>query len=220
MNETGPEVKAPREAQCKQARPHDELVAEILDSRRLKTEREHAASREIDRLRQLLRAEGTHLENVKAAWQAKVDALGLAITNASYPWTPEMRTAYEILPDAKVGDGDTAIEADVEIEVGNITEELHELRRQLEQERQDHREHIAKLQKIAAQQIDRAHKRSVSVTREMIGAAHDVMLAKGDFVLSANLLERIYRAMRAREPKEGDAPIVGAGETAKTEIKK
>ena len=55
------------------------------------------------------------------------------------------------------------------------------------------------------------------VTREMIGAAHDVMLAKGDFVLSANLLERIYRAMRAREPKEGEFPIVGAGDTAKTE---
>ena len=53
-----------------------------------------------------------------------------------------------------------------------------------------------------------------AVTREMIGAAHDVMLAKGDFVLSATLLERIYRAMRAREPKEGDAPKVGAGDTA------
>ena len=51
----------------------------------------------------------------------------------------------------------------------------------------------------------------------MIGAAHDVMLAKGDLVLSANLLERIYRAMRAREPKEGESPIVGAGDTAKTE---
>ena len=35
------------------------------------------------------------------------------------------------------------------------------------------------------------------VTKEMIGAAHDVMLAKGDFVLSAALLERIYLAMDA-----------------------
>ena len=147
MNETGPVVEAPREAQCKQARPHEELVAEILDSRRLKTEREHAAAREIDKLRQLLRAEGAHLENVKAAWQAKVDALGLAITNAHYPWTPEMRAAYEMLPDAKVGAGGTA-----------------------------------------------------TVTREMIGAAHDVMLAKGDFVLSANLLERIYLAMEQAAP--------------------
>ena len=37
--------------------------------------------------------------------------------------------------------------------------------------------------------------RPATVTREMIGAAHDVMLAKGDFVLSAALLERIYLAM-------------------------
>ena len=36
------------------------------------------------------------------------------------------------------------------------------------------------------------------VTREMIGAAHDVMLAKCDFVLSAGLLERIYLAMDAK----------------------
>ncbi len=39
-----------------------------------------------------------------------------------------------------------------------------------------------------------------SVTREMIGAAHDVMLAKGDFVLSAALLERIYLAMQQAAP--------------------
>jgi len=38
---------------------------------------------------------------------------------------------------------------------------------------------------------------TATVTKEMIGAAHDVMLAKGDFVLSANLLERIYLAMEA-----------------------
>ena len=39
-----------------------------------------------------------------------------------------------------------------------------------------------------------------TVIREMIGAAHDVMLAKGDFVLSANLLERIYLAMEQAAP--------------------
>ena len=39
-----------------------------------------------------------------------------------------------------------------------------------------------------------------TVTREMICAAHDVMLAKGDFVLSANLLERIYLAMAQAAP--------------------
>ena len=37
-----------------------------------------------------------------------------------------------------------------------------------------------------------------AVTKEMIGAAHDVMLKKGDFVLSARLLELIYLAMDAK----------------------
>lgn len=42
--------------------------------------------------------------------------------------------------------------------------------------------------------------RTATVTREMIGAAHDVMLAKGDFVLSARLLEQIYLAMDQAAP--------------------
>lgn len=42
--------------------------------------------------------------------------------------------------------------------------------------------------------------KTATVTREMIGAAHDVMLAKGDFVLSAALLERIYLAMEQAAP--------------------
>ena len=50
-NETGPAVEPKQEQQCKQARPHDELICELLDSRRPKTEREHAAAREIERLR-------------------------------------------------------------------------------------------------------------------------------------------------------------------------
>ena len=50
-NETGPAVEPKQEQQCKQARPHDELIAELLDSRQPKTEREHAAVREIERLR-------------------------------------------------------------------------------------------------------------------------------------------------------------------------
>lgn len=52
-NETGPAVEPKQEQQCKQARPHDELICELLDSRRPKTEREHAAAREIERLRDL-----------------------------------------------------------------------------------------------------------------------------------------------------------------------
>ena len=39
--------------ESKQARQHDELIAELLDSRVPKTEREHAATREIERLRGL-----------------------------------------------------------------------------------------------------------------------------------------------------------------------
>jgi hypothetical protein len=38
-----------------------------------------------------------------------------------------------------------------------------------------------------------------AVTREMIGAAHDIILARGDFVLSAALLEKIYQAMEAKK---------------------
>ena len=37
--------------EAKQARPHSELIAQLLDSRIPKTEREHAAAREIERLR-------------------------------------------------------------------------------------------------------------------------------------------------------------------------
>ena len=39
--------------ESKQARRHNELIAELLDSRAPKTEREHAAAREIERLRSL-----------------------------------------------------------------------------------------------------------------------------------------------------------------------
>lgn len=44
--------------------------------------------------------------------------------------------------------------------------------------------------------------KTATVTKQMIGAAHDVMLAKGDFVLSANLLERIYLAMTQAAPPQ------------------
>lgn len=44
------------------------------------------------------------------------------------------------------------------------------------------------------------------VTKEMIGAAHDVMLAKGDFVLSAALLGRIYLAMAAKRHNYNSTP--------------
>ena len=42
--------------------------------------------------------------------------------------------------------------------------------------------------------------KTATVTREMICAAHDVTLVKGDFVLSAALLERLYLAMEQAAP--------------------
>ena len=44
--------------------------------------------------------------------------------------------------------------------------------------------------------------KTATVTREMICAAHDVTLAKGDFVLSAAMLERIYLAMEQAAPPQ------------------
>lgn len=41
------------DAECKQATPHAELLAQLLDPNVPKTEREHAAAREIKRLRQV-----------------------------------------------------------------------------------------------------------------------------------------------------------------------
>ena len=46
----------------------------------------------------------------------------------------------------------------------------------------------------------------MKVTKEMICAAHDICLKKGDFVLSANLLERIYLAMDSRS-ETGSGPM-------------
>ena len=50
-----------------------------------------------------------------------------------------------------------------------------------------------------------------AVTREMICAAHDVMLKKGDFVLSAALLECIYLAMDAKRHNTEAKPTREAG---------
>lgn len=56
-----------------------------------------------------------------------------------------------------------------------------------------------------------------AVTRDMISAAHGEVMKNGDVILSADLLTRIYMVMRAREPKEGDAPTVGTCDTAKVD---
>lgn len=46
----------------KQARPHGELIRELLDSRIPKSEREHAAAREIERLREALKDADNELD--------------------------------------------------------------------------------------------------------------------------------------------------------------
>jgi hypothetical protein len=41
----------------------------------------------------------------------------------------------------------------------------------------------------------------MTVTREMISAAHREAMTNGDVILSAELLTRIYEAMAARKPR-------------------
>lgn len=55
------------------------------------------------------------------------------------------------------------------------------------------------------------------VTRKMIAAAHDVTLKGGDVILSADLITRIYMAMRRLEQSEDSEekttkPLVAIGE--------
>lgn len=63
----------------------------------------------------------------------------------------------------------------------------------------------------------------MTVTREMILAAHAVTIARGDVVLSADLLTRIYEAMHARRTSRitWACPVCAAsvlvGEDAQTE---
>jgi len=41
-------------------------------------------------------------KDVIAGLQAKLDALGVAIADAGYTWTPEMRKAYEMAPNTRI----------------------------------------------------------------------------------------------------------------------
>jgi len=41
---------------------------------------------------------GETLRQTREAYQAKIDALGVAISDAEYTWTQEMRKAYEQAP--------------------------------------------------------------------------------------------------------------------------
>lgn len=50
---------------------------------------------------------------------------------------------------------------------------------------------------------------SMSITREMITAAHGVMLERGDVILSARLLECLYSAMQQAAPAAGKVTAPG-----------
>lgn len=95
------------------------------------------------------------------------------------------------------GDPEQTLDAIACLKASPISEEAMDILRaendRLKQNLRDEGDRIAELQKVGAG-------RTATVTKQMIGAAHDVMLAKGDFVLSANLLERIYLAMEQAAP--------------------
>lgn len=42
-----------------------------------------------------MRAWGAAIQQTQEAYQNKIDALGLAIVDAGYTWTPQMREAYD-----------------------------------------------------------------------------------------------------------------------------
>lgn len=71
-----------REQAC-QATPHAALIAQIMDSRVPKNEREHAACREIERLREAL--------------QRIFDAAGDQLTDGQHEMTPTEKFAHEVI---------------------------------------------------------------------------------------------------------------------------
>jgi hypothetical protein len=56
--------------EAKQATPHSQLISELMDSRVPKTEREHAAAREIERLRAALEQQEQAVPVAPYAWMA------------------------------------------------------------------------------------------------------------------------------------------------------
>ena len=101
---------------AKQARPHCELIAELLDSRQPKTEREHAAVREIERLRHDIERHiaiaseyATECERLRAelaAWRsalAKVGPYYIPATNVS---DEEAEEVYAAIDAARKGEGE------------------------------------------------------------------------------------------------------------------
>ena len=87
------------------------------------------------------------------------------------------------------GDPEQTLDAIACLKASPISEEAMDI---LRYENDKLKAEVAKLRKVGAG--------GTAVTREMIGAAHDIMLARGDFVLSAALLEKIYLAMEQAAP--------------------
>ena len=100
-NETGPTPDPMPIHAAKQARPHEELIAEVLDSRRLKTDREHAAAIEIERLRDL--CDDLYSDLLAAGSLAPKDCGAYALIQQ----TIRLRRERWL---RKVGDGNTATE--------------------------------------------------------------------------------------------------------------
>lgn len=64
-------------SECKQAQSHEQQIAELKDSRLPKTEREHAAVREIERLEQRLAAAESELNRLRRAMNDEKVASGV-----------------------------------------------------------------------------------------------------------------------------------------------
>lgn len=86
------------ERQAKQATPHDELIAKLLDPRISKTELNHAAAREIERLRAAL--EQAQAEPVRSQQMAAA-----GFTRRPSLWSLQAREALELIAAPQRPDG-------------------------------------------------------------------------------------------------------------------
>lgn len=106
--------KQPKEirgmSKCKQAQSHEQQIAELKDSRLPKTEREHAAVREIERLEQRLAAANGRLEEYEektcnCRWEGETLVrqceLHEAHVDAIHEWAERAKVAEQRLAEAE-----------------------------------------------------------------------------------------------------------------------
>lgn len=88
------------ENDCRQATPHADLISELMDSRRAKSEREHAAAREIESLRARVAELEEHIAHVETWVKEGEEAMRggkssylfcLGAWWAFRPWNPRLR---------------------------------------------------------------------------------------------------------------------------------